>query len=173
MSLHVAKRLWTPVLDYSLEVGRTYFSGGFHDDYDFTSTLTVSMPLFTGYNIRNSVRAARSKVETVSGELREKELAIIRDLKVAHFNVGAALETLGAANRYLKASKEEYLVALAQYKAGVNTILELISAQASLFDSRAKQAEATEQWFNSLASLTYNAGILSCQTGDAQCCSCE
>lgn len=173
MSLHAAKRLWTPVVDYSLEVGRTYFSGGFHDDYDFTSTLTVSMPLFTGYNIRNSVRAARSKVETVTGALREKELAVIRDLKVAHFNVGAALETLGAANRYLKASKEEYVVALAQYKAGVNTILDVISAQASLFDSRAKQAEATEQWFNSLANLTYNAGILSCQTGDAKCCSCE
>jgi len=167
MSLKAAKRLWAPTLDYSLEFGRTYFSGGFHDNNDFTSTFSVSMPLFTGFNIRNSVRAAKAKVEAASGQLREKELAVIRDLKKSHFNVEAALETLHAANRYLKASKEEYEVALAQYKAGVNTILNVISAQASLFDARAKQADATQQWFNSLATLTYNAGILSCQTGDA------
>lgn len=169
MSLKAAKRQWTPTLDYSLEVGRTYFSGGFHDDYDFTSTFSVSMPLFTGYNIKNSVRSARSKVEAALGMLRENELLAIGELRTAHFDVGVAHDTLKFANQYLVTAKDEYVVALEQYKSGVNTILDVISAQSALFDARAKQAEATQQWFTSLATLTYSAGIFFQPSGESPC----
>lgn len=169
MSLKAAKRLWTPVVDYSLQFGQTNFSGGFRDDYDYVSVLTLTMPFFTGFQIQNSVRSAKSKVESATGEVRRAELAVFRQLQTAHYNVTSSLETLRAANRYLAASKEEYQVALAQYREGVTTILDVISAQASLFDARAKQAEATEQWFRSLATLTYRTGILSHPTGDATC----
>lgn len=169
MNLQMAKRLWTPVLDYSLEVGRTYFSGGFHDDYDFTSTFTLSMPLFTGFEIRNTIRSATAKVESAQGSVKQIELDVIRDVTTAHFNVGVALDTLKAANKYLLATKEEYDVALAQYRAGVNTILDLISALSSLFDARAKQAEAIQQWFSTLATLTYSAGLFSKHAGGYPC----
>lgn len=160
MELKAAKRLWTPTLDYSLDIGRTYFKGGFHDDYDYSSVLTLSMPLFTGFNIRNTVRKARARVEAAEGELRERELRVLQEVTTAHFNVQVAFDTLHAATRYFTTTQQEYTVALAQYREGVNTILDVISAQSSLFDARAKQAQAVEQWFNSLATLTYSSGVL-------------
>ncbi len=161
MSLKAAKRQWVPVVDYSLDVGRTYFNGGFHDNYDYTSTFTVSMPIFTGFYIRNSIKLAQAKVEESEADLKKVELAVIREVSDSYYNVGVGFTTLKAAIRFLKAAEEQYRVALSQYKAGTNTILDVTTAQASLFDARATQAEAIQQWFVSLATLTYTAGIIS------------
>lgn len=170
MSLKAAKRLWTPVLDYNLDIGRTYFSGGFHSDYDMTSTFAVSMPLFTGFHIRNTVKEASAKVETACAQLKQSELTVVQEVTTSHYMVQIAHQTLHSANRFLEAAKEQYAVALSQYKQGVNTILDVVSAQASLFDARAQQAEALEEWFSSLATLTYVTGLLNPKLG---CVSCE
>lgn len=160
MSLKAAKRQWLPQLDYSLQIGKTYWQGGFQDDYNFISTFTVSMPLFTGFYIRNQIKLSQAEVEAAVAELRQMELEVIKDLTTAHYNVGIAFETLKAANRFLEVTQEQYKVAIAQYREGVNTILDVVSAQSSLFNARAQQAEATQQWFSSLATLSYSAGII-------------
>ena len=89
------------------------------------------------------------------------ELNAVKDLTIAHYNVSIAFNTLKAAIRFLESAKEEYEVSLSQYKAGVNTILDVLSAQSSLFDARAKQAGAIQEWFTSLSTLTYSAGLMS------------
>lgn len=166
MHLKAAKRQWVPVLDYSLDVGRTYFSGGFNDKYDYTSTFSVSMPLFTGFHIRNTINSSKAKLEEAAAKLKQTEIQVIQQVSTAHYNVSVAFITLKAANRFLVAAKEQYDVALAQYRSGVNTILDLVSAQTSLFDARARQAKAIQQWFSSLATLTYATGLMSSKPGD-------
>lgn len=169
MSLKAAKRQWVPVVDYNLDIGRTYFGVGLHDNYDYTSIIEVSMPIFTGFHIRNSVRQARAKVEQADAELRQTELTVVEEVTTAHYNVGVAFTTLKAAIKYLKTAQEQYLVAISQYRAGVNTILDVVSAQSSLFDARAKQAEAVKQWFNTFATLTYATGLISSNIEDYPC----
>lgn len=160
-SLKAAKREWLPKLDYNLNFGRTYFSGGFNDNYDYTSTFTLTMPIFTGFHIRNDIKLAQAKLEGAEASARQTELDVIKDVTTAHYNIGVAFDTLKASNRFLKAAAEQYKVAILQYRAGVNTILDVVSAQSSLFDARAQQAQATQEWFTALATLTYSAGIIS------------
>lgn len=164
MSLKAAKRAWTPVLDYSLDIGRTYFNTE-RDNYDFNSILTVKMPIFTGFKIRNTIKKSEAIVEEAEATLKQIELDVIKDVTTAHFNIGVAYETLKSAIKFLESAKEQYQVALAQYKQGVNTILDVVSAQTALFDARATQARAIQQWFVSLATLTYSAGIISTNIG--------
>lgn len=165
LSLKAAKRAWTPVVDYTLEFGNTTFNGGFNDRYNYVNTLTVSMPIFTGFEIRNTVRKNEAIVEMEGATLKQVELGVVRDVTTAHFNVNVAFNTLHAAIRFLRAAEEEYEVALSQYRQGVNTILDVLSAQSSLFDARATQARATEEWFTTLSTLTYSAGLLSANLG--------
>ncbi len=160
-ALLAAKRAWTPVVDYTLDIGNSTFTGGLNDKYNYVSTLTVSMPLFTGFQIRNSIRLAQATVEKEEATLKQVELNAVKDLTIAHYNVSVAFNTLKAAIRFLESAKEEYEVSLSQYKAGVNTILDVLSAQSSLFDARAKQAGAIQEWFTSLSTLTYSAGLMS------------
>lgn len=157
--LTASKRQWLPTLDYSLTVGRTNFTGGFQDKNDFISTLTVSMPIFTGFWIRNDVRAHKAKLEYAEALVRQKELILIEEITQSHFNIGVAYDTLKMANNLLRAAQEQYRVARTQYRAGTNTILDLVSAQSSLFDARAKQAQATKEWFTAFADLTYSVGV--------------
>ncbi len=164
MTLKASKRKWTPALDYSLNIGRTYFNDA-HDNYDYTSTFSLTMPIFTGFKIRNTVNKAVAGVEEAEGTLQKTELEVIKDVTTAHYNITVAFNTLKAAIAFLNAAREQYEVALSQYKQGVNTILDVVSAQTSLFDARARQAQATEQWFTSLATLTYSTGTLSHNPG--------
>ncbi len=164
--LTAASKAWLPTLDYSLDIGRTYFSGGFHDEYDYTSTFTVSMPLFTGFHIRNSIRLQEANLEEARANARGVELEVIKSVATAHFNISVAFNTLKAANEFLEASAEQYQVASSQYRAGVNTILDLVSAQTALFDARSKQASAIREWLNALATLTFSVGVISYNIGE-------
>ena len=48
-----------------------------------------------------------------------------------------------------------------KYKQGTNTIVDVVNAQSSLADARARQINALEQWYSSLANLAYSTGMLS------------
>ena len=67
------------------------------------------------------------------------------------------------------------IIALSNYKAGTNTILDVLSAQSSLADSRAKKAQATRDWYSSLANLSYSTGSMclpqceACVNKEEQC----
>jgi outer membrane protein TolC len=51
-------------------------------------------------------------------------------------------------------------VALGRYKAGVGSILDLLSAQSALEGARAQRVLATSDWFVSLAALARDTGTL-------------
>ncbi len=165
-SLKAAQSDWLPKLDYSLDLGRTYWDVGLNDRYHYTSTLTLSMPLFKGFWYRNQIKNATAGVELSEGQLRQTEVEVIKEVSDAHFNVAVAKQILLSAGALLASAKEQYKVSKAQYRQGINTILDLITSQAALFDARAVLANALQQWFTSLATLSYSAGIISRQPED-------
>lgn len=160
-SLTAANRLWLPNVNYSLQFGRTAFSGGFQDKYDYTSTLSVSMPIFAGFWYRNNIRKAEAAQEISEANLREVQLKVVQEVVSAHSNVSVSLSSLKSSHRLLKVAEDQYRVAIAQYRAGTGIILEVISAQSTLFTARAQLAKSTQQWLVSLATLSYRAGTLS------------
>jgi outer membrane protein TolC len=58
-------------------------------------------------------------------------------------------------------------VALARYRSGVGSVLDLLSAQTALADARAQQVLARLEWNTSLAQLAHDAGVLDPQGGSA------
>ena len=160
-SLLAAKRQFLPQFNYTFDIGKNYYNGGLHDRYNFTSTFAVSMPLFQGFFYRNAIKIAQANQEVAEDQVKQSELSLIQQITSYHYNVRVAYDTLRFATEYLAAADEQYVVALAQYKQGTNTILNVISAQSSLSDARARQASAIQQWFTSLANLAYATGLLS------------
>ncbi len=160
-SLRAAQRQFLPQFNYDFNIAKDYYNDGLHDRYNFVSTFSVSMPLFQGFYYRNAIRIARANMEAAEDQVKQSELSMIQEITSYHFNVHAAYDTLYFATAYLAAAKEQYVVALAQYKQGTNTILNVVSAQSALADARASQASAIRQWFTSLANLAYATGILS------------
>lgn len=160
-SLLAAKRQFLPQLNYDFEIGKNYYNGGLHDKYNFLSTFTVSMPFFQGWYYRNAIKIAAANVKAAEEQVMQSELSMIKEVTTYHYNVRVAFDTLQFATAFLAAAEEQYRVALAQYKQGTNTILNVASAQSSLIDARASQANAFQQWYTSLANLAYSTGLLS------------
>jgi outer membrane protein len=160
-SLRAAQRQWLPQFNYTFDLGKDYYNGGLHDKYNFTSTFTVSMPLFQGFYYRNAIKIAQANKKAAEEQVKQSELQMIKEITTYHYNVRVAYDTLQFATAFLAAAEEQYVVALSQYKQGTNTILNVVSAQSSLADARAQQANAFQQWYTSLANLAYSTGILS------------
>jgi len=160
-SLVAANRAFLPNLDYSLNFGKTYFTGGFHDKYDYVSTLTVNIPIFSGFWYRNNIRKAEASKRSARANLLQVELQVIQDVTSAYSEVGVSLDVLKSAHDLEKTAEEEYRVTIAQYRAGTGTILAVTSAQSTLFTARATFASSMRQWLTSLCSLSYSAGTLS------------
>ncbi len=160
-TLRAAKTQFLPQFNYNFQIGKNYYNGGLQDKYNFLSTFTVSMPLFQGFYYRNAIKIAEANKKTAEEQVAQTELDMIQQITSYHFNVGVAYDTLYLATAFLEAAEEQYTVALAQYKQGTNTILNVVSAQSSLIDARATQANAFQQWYTSLANLAYSTGILS------------
>jgi outer membrane protein len=160
-SLKAAKRQLWPTINYNLNFGRTNYTGGLTDKYDYTSAFSLNLPIFSGYYYLNNIKIAQANLEQAQAELEQTELDVVRDITTYRYNVKIAYETLRYAKNYLAAADEQYRVALAEYKAGTTSILDVVSAQSSLADARAQQANAIQGWYSSLANLTYAIGIAS------------
>ena len=167
-SIRAARRQFYPTLQYNFDIGRTNFNGGFNDNYNFQGTLALTFPIFSGFNLDNNVRAAEAQKEAAEAQLLQTQLTVIENITTAHYNVKIAAETLELARSYLKAAEEQLRVAVSQYKAGTNTILDVVTAQTSVADARAQKAQAVQQWFSSLANLTYAVGAMKISTQNKQ-----
>jgi outer membrane protein TolC len=119
------------------------------------------MPLFSGFYYRNAIKMAESVKKEAEEQLKETELNVIKQITTYHYSVKIAFETLQFATAYLAAAQEEYDVSLSKYKQGTNTIVDVVNAQSSLADARARQINAYQQWYTSLANLAYSTGMLS------------
>lgn len=158
-----AERQSWPTIQYNFTYGKTKYKthlGTASDGFDFNGALSFSIPLFAGFYYTNGVKIAEANKQQADAQLQQVMLNVVQDVTNAHFNVKVTFEGLRYANQYLLSAAEEYNVILSQYRTGVNTITNVLSAQSSLADARAKEATAIKDWFNSLVKLNYATGIL-------------
>lgn len=156
-----AKRAVYPVLGTALDLGHYWFQDGMQEvGPHWSVAFSLTFPIFQGFYYKNGVKNAKAKLEASQALMLEVELEMIQKITVAHMAVETAAQILEDTKEYLKAAELEFDIALAGYKAGTMTILDVMSAQSSLADARAKKAKSEKDWFLSLADLAYATGSL-------------
>lgn len=162
-----------PVFSANFDIGKDYYKAhggdsnidfGAHEPYHYTAELKMSFPLFRGYYYKNVVKQTKAEVCEAEAQVKEVELNLIQQVTTAHFNLKMAKESLATSQEYLAMAKKNFDIALTNYKAGTDTILDVLSAQSRLADARSELASAKKGWFVSLANLAYATGSLSKQT---------
>lgn len=155
-----SKSLRLPDLNSYFEIGKNYFQHGLQENYNFQTIFTLSMPLFKGFYYTNGIKSAEAKLSQSKALLEQTELEMIKEVTVSRSTVDSSANTLTCAKEYLVEAIKNFEIALASYKAGTNTILDVISAQSSVANARAKKAGAKRDWFSSIADLAYYTGAL-------------
>lgn len=159
-SLKAAQRQRLPQLNVNFDVGKTYYSQGINDGYDFNLLFSLSFPIFKGFYYRNAIKQAEANEKIAKANFAQVELAVISEVITSHEMVKTSYDSIKASNVLLKTATEQYKVALAQYKVGTASILDVTTAQSALANARASQAQARQEWFTALSSLAYATGSL-------------
>lgn len=148
-----------PTLSYQFNWGRTYFQNWIHDTNDWQGVMSLNVPIFSGFSKVNEVRRAKANKRAAEARLRDTLLQITKEITTSHTDVHASSDTIKFSRSFLESASDQYEVALRKYRAGLGNILDVVSAQSSLADARARHATAMQGWYSALANLVYATGF--------------
>jgi outer membrane protein len=78
----------------------------------------------------------------------------------AYYALQTATQRAKTADVLLASATRNEVAARARYRAGVGTIVDLITAQTALANARAQQAQSRWVWATALAQLSHDVGVL-------------
>jgi outer membrane protein TolC len=129
-------------------------------DWNYGAGLSLQWTLFDGLQTRNAKRAAAAQAESVRSQLQQAELAASAAVWSGHQNYQTALKKVQASGALLRSAQAAYDLALDSYKAGLLSILDLLTAEAQLALARSQNIGARQDAFTALAALAFASGTL-------------
>ena len=149
-----------PSINGTASWGNTYYGTTALYKDNYSGALQLSVPIFTGFSQRHNVARAQADEQATQSRLRSLEQQVVLEVWTSYYNLKTAEQRVRTSEELLKSADESYQVALGRYKAGVGSILDLLSAQSALESARAQRALANADWFVSLAQLAHDTGTL-------------
>lgn len=122
--------------------------------------LTLSVPLFRGFEDHNRVRAAEAERDLAQAELQRLRLAASTEVYLAHSELITQTQAARSAAILLDAAQESESLARARYEAGIGIILDLINAQNAAADARQQLVLARSNWAAARTRLARTIGAL-------------
>jgi len=128
------------------------------DAYSIGALLTF--PLFTGFKDSSDLLQAKEQAKAAQADAETLEQQVILQVWTSYQSVKTAEKQLGSAQDLLASALQSAEVAEGRYKAGVGSILDLLTAQSALANARAQDVQARANWLLSIASLAHDTGAL-------------
>jgi len=122
--------------------------------------VTVNLPLFTGFSTTYKVRAAEAQVDVKEAQRDRLRNQVALDVWRAYQSLTTATQSLKTTVDLVASAEQSERVALGRYKAGVGTVLDLLTAQSALAAARLQRIQAALDWFVYRATLSQAVGAL-------------
>jgi outer membrane protein TolC len=159
--LRVAKGAALPTISTNVELNRTdYWQGPIKRSHDYSAELIFDFPLFTGFFDYNQIRRARADYDAAYFDWRQLESEILVAVLASYYQYSAANENLKTADEYRAFAEESFRFVLAGYRAGIQTILDLIASQNVLADARSKYIQSRAAWLRAIVNIAFTTGML-------------
>jgi TolC family type I secretion outer membrane protein len=148
-----------PTLSLGVGAGRSHLSG--QPTWDSSNIgLTLTIPIFNGFSTTYKVRAAEAQADLQAARREQVRLQVALDVWNAYANLTTATQSVKTAEELLESATQSERVAAGRYRAGVGSILDLLTAQAALANARQQRIQAGTNWFVSRATLAQAMGAL-------------
>ncbi|MDR2240361.1 MAG: TolC family protein [Zoogloeaceae bacterium] len=158
-NVDAARAAHLPTLSLGVGAGRSQIVGQpFYDSSNIG--LTLNIPLFSGFATTYRVHAAEAQADLQAARREEIRLRVALDVWNAHADLATATQSVKTAADLLASATESERVAAGRYRAGVGSILDLLTAQAALASARQQRIQADTSWFVSRTALAQAMGAL-------------
>jgi outer membrane protein len=122
--------------------------------------VTVTVPIFTGFNVDYGVRQAQAALETSEVNVEQIRLKVSQDVWNGYYGLDSANQQLAATATLVKTAEANQEVAVGRYKAGVGTIVDLLTAQTAAAAAQQLRIAAELAWQVGRAQLVLALGRL-------------
>jgi len=122
--------------------------------------LTLSVPIFSGFETTYRVRSAAAQAEVRAAQRDRIRSQVALDVWKAYQSLNTATQSLKTTADLVVSAEQSERVALGRYKAGVGTVLELLAAQSALANARLQRIQAALDWHVYRATLAQAMGAL-------------
>jgi len=148
-----------PSLTLDANTGETHVQS-VGSSMQFNGLLTLTVPLFAGFADRAAISQARAQLESARATTAELRSEVELEVWQAYQNLRTAVVTLDTSAAQLKSAQLAADVTSARYKNGLDTILDVLSAQTTLANARVQQVQARLDWAAARAALGHAVGGL-------------
>ncbi len=122
--------------------------------------LTLNVPLFSGFETTYRVRSAAAQADVRAAQRDRIRSQVALDVWRAYQSLTTATESLKTTADLVASAEQSERVALGRYKAGVGTVLDLLTAQSALASARLQRIQAGLDWHVYRATLAQSVGAL-------------
>lgn len=157
-------------VDYSLTLAATNQGVSSLNNYSSTTSnsssgdslvsATLSYPLFDGGTAKGIIRVAQGKRDAAKATYDQTKLTVRKDVEQALLNRNNAYKTAQLALDAVKAAQVSYDSAVASRKAQVGSVLDIITAQASLASAQSDYVADLYSYYTYEATLAKATGTI-------------
>lgn len=122
--------------------------------------VSITVPIFTGFNVGYGVRQAQAALEAREVNAEQIRLNVSQDVWNGYYGLESANQQLAATTTLVKTALENQEVAVGRYKAGVGTIVDLLTAQTAAANAQQLRIAAERNWQVARAQLVLALGRL-------------
>ncbi len=151
-----------PTLSLAGNLNRVYYENpaGLDPRNNYSAQLLLRYPLFTGRANHFDIAKAKAEAELARTRVDQTVQQVTTEVWTAYYELESSAKAVEASRTLVDSARQSAEVAEGRYKAGVGSILDLLTAQAALADARAQEIQARADWFTAVAQLAYDAGVL-------------
>jgi outer membrane protein len=147
--------------------GRTYTTNLPQGGNNYTVSLGLRIPLFAGFSRIYDERQAAAQADAAGARADLLGQQVVFQVFSSYHALQTAARRVRTAGDLMASAQQSSEVALGRYRAGVGSVLDLLSAQTALADARAQQVLSRLEWNTSLAQLAHDAGVLDVHGGSS------
>jgi outer membrane protein len=152
-----------PTLGLNANTGRTRVVG-VADSSQFSTLLTLNIPLFSGFGDRAAVHQAEAQLDSARDNSADLRSQVALQVWQAYQSLRTAAATLESSEAQLKSAQQAADVSNARYKNGLDSILDLLTAQTTLANARVQKVQSRLDWAAAQAALGHAVGGLRAPT---------
>lgn len=156
-SIDLARKGYFPVL--SGNANYNYANTSFPLNESWNYGLTLSIPLFSGFQTKYQVAEAKANYDAVSANEQTLRLDIYSQVQQAYLSLREADERISTSELAVRQAKENVDLATGRYRAGVGSPLEVTDALVGLNNAQVAYTQALTDYKNSQASLEKAIGV--------------
>jgi len=129
-----------PKVDFSWEYGRTHLSSSWENKSynEWKWQLTFSLPIFSGFASRARLKRESALVRSLEAQHLRERLEVMQSVWEAFQQLKKNQTNVLAAEAHLRDAQHDLDVTRGRYKEGLATMVDLVTAQASLSQARAQ-----------------------------------